>query len=91
MQQPAGVQVPVYVAVWEGIVACNWQFVYIRNYIYRKFCSILGKNRGSNLHLNTLRREIEERTRLEETRTRVEQLVRHDLKNPLTGIIGLSN
>jgi PAS domain S-box-containing protein len=43
-----------------------------------------------NRTVDALQREIEERTRLEETRKRVEQLVRHDLKNPLSSILGIA-
>jgi PAS domain S-box-containing protein len=38
--------------------------------------------------VTALEREIEERKKLEEARDRAERMVRHDLKNPLNGILG---
>ncbi len=41
-----------------------------------------------NATVKELEQEIEKRTQLERTRDRVERIVRHDLKNPLNGILG---
>jgi PAS domain S-box-containing protein len=46
--------------------------------------------RELNRTVQALQREIEERSRLEKTRDRVERMVRHDLKNPLSTILGAS-
>jgi PAS domain S-box-containing protein len=46
--------------------------------------------RELNRTVQALQREIEERSRLEKTRDRVERMVRHDLKNPLSAILGAS-
>ncbi len=41
-----------------------------------------------NETINELEQEIKKRTHLEKTRDRVERIMRHDLKNPLNGVLG---